>query len=752
MGDAGLLEREQELGALDTLLNACDGGGSGLVLIEGPAGIGKSRLIAELRERASAGSVKVLAAHGSDLEREFPFGVVRQLFEPLLAEPAERARLLGDAAAAARPVFEEVDPGDAGGGDVAFAALHGLYWLTVNLSGEGPLLLTVDDVHWCDRPSLRFLAYLTRRLEGVGALLAVGLRTAERGTDPVLIGELADTPGALRLHPGPLSDAGVAELIRLRLGAEPDPTFTAACLTATGGNPLLLRQLLSSLEADGVTPEARQGRAVREVGPRAVSRTVLLRLQRLSEEAAEVARAVAVLGDGAQLPLVAALAALDEQAVAGATAALARAEILRPEPPIGFVHPLVRDAVYHDLPPGERELCHATAAELLMEARAPAEEVATHLLVCPRRAQGWVVDVLSEAAASARPRGAADSAAAYLERALEEPPAAERRTRVLLELGLAETLISGPAAADHLREAWEALEEPGERAQAAATLLPTLVFTAPAQEALAFARRAAAEMPPELVDERQALRAIELMSIPLGPRDQTAAPGLDDLRIEGNGPGAKMLAAAAAQAKALTGAPADACVKLATEALADGVLIDADPGFLPTAAAWVLAMADRDEALDVWDEIRAHAHRRGSLFGFLGVNLWSGASLLWRGDLPEAENTLLAALENATAWGIQRSSAFYGPAFAFTGAVRAPSRRPRRRARAARSRRRRQAGGKLPPDAGKPRGAAHRRGPPPGGARGGGRARRGLRRHRESGVGAVALAQGTRAGRARAHG
>ena len=77
------------------------------MLVEGPAGIGKSRLIAELRERAAGGGVRVLAAHGSDLEREFPFGVVRQLFEPLLAEPAERERLLDGAAAAARPVFEE---------------------------------------------------------------------------------------------------------------------------------------------------------------------------------------------------------------------------------------------------------------------------------------------------------------------------------------------------------------------------------------------------------------------------------------------------------------------------------------------------------------------------------------------------------------------------------------------------------------------------------------------------------------------
>ena len=170
-----LLEREQELSALDGLLTSGGSGGSRLVLIEGTAGIGKSRLIAELREHARSQDMRVLAAHGSDLEREFPFGVVRQLFEPLLADAAHRSRLLADAAAAARPVFEELHS-EAAAGDVSFAALHGLYWLTVNLAVEQPLLLAVDDLHWCDRPSLRFLAYLARRLEGVDAVLAVGLR------------------------------------------------------------------------------------------------------------------------------------------------------------------------------------------------------------------------------------------------------------------------------------------------------------------------------------------------------------------------------------------------------------------------------------------------------------------------------------------------------------------------------------------------------------------------------------------------
>ena len=124
--------------------------------------------------------MRVLAARSSELEREFGFGVVRQLFEAAVAEAPDVA--LAGAAASAAPLFA-TDPGGApGDGEAAasFAALHGLYWLTLNLAAERPLLLAVDDLHWCDRPSLRFLAYLARRLEGTRVILALGLVYAWR--------------------------------------------------------------------------------------------------------------------------------------------------------------------------------------------------------------------------------------------------------------------------------------------------------------------------------------------------------------------------------------------------------------------------------------------------------------------------------------------------------------------------------------------------------------------------------------------
>src|SRR6201999_123200 len=112
-----------------------------------------------------------------ELEREFPFGVIRQLFEPVLAEVGREVAFAG-AAEAARPVFE----GETSEG-ATFAVLHGLYWLTLNVGAERPLLLAVDDLHWCDRPSLRFLAYLVRRLEGQPVLVTASVRTGDPPTD-----------------------------------------------------------------------------------------------------------------------------------------------------------------------------------------------------------------------------------------------------------------------------------------------------------------------------------------------------------------------------------------------------------------------------------------------------------------------------------------------------------------------------------------------------------------------------------------
>ena len=153
----------------------------------------------------------MLAARGSELEREFPFGVVRQLFEPALADAGLRASACSTGAAApAAPIFEAVaGRGAATQADASFAVLHGLYWLTVNLRAEQPLLLVVDDLHWCDRPSLRFLAYLVRRLEGLPVLVVAQPAPGGAGRRPGAARRDAQRPAHGGSAPGPLSEAAV---------------------------------------------------------------------------------------------------------------------------------------------------------------------------------------------------------------------------------------------------------------------------------------------------------------------------------------------------------------------------------------------------------------------------------------------------------------------------------------------------------------------------------------------------------------
>jgi DNA-binding CsgD family transcriptional regulator len=651
-----LVERESDLGALAELLDGLVDGRSRAALIEGPAGIGKSRLLGALRDGADARGIRALAARGRELEREFPFGVVRQLFEPALAG-ADREAAFAGSAAPARAVFAgEVDEG------ATFAVLHGLYWLTLNVGAERPLLLAVDDLHWCDRPSLRFLAYLVPRLEGAPLLFGATLRTAETPADPLLLGEIVADPLTVAVGPQPLSLGGTAAVTAAMLGPDASPRFVAACREATGGNPLLLRELLGALADDGVAPTDANVGAVRRMGPGAVSRSVMMRMSRLSPAEIEVAKAVAVLAEGASVADIAALTGLGEEDVARATGELARVEVLRREPPLGFVHPLVLEAVYREQSPAERQLAHARAAALLRDRGASHEEVATHLLATAPAGDPEVVETLREAGRSAARKGAVDSAMAYLRRAREEPPAPEVRVDVLRELGLAESLTEGPAAARHLRAVYTATEDPPMRAVVAHVLLRLVLFTENPPEALALARRYREELPAELSEARLGIEAFEMSMLLfglVGPEEE--AERLERFRDAGlgDGHGAKMaMSIAAVVWSQLDGSAAD-CSRLALAALEGDALSDADPGYLGIGPITTLAWADRPEVGTAIDGALSVAHRHGSLFAISGLHMWQGAALLRSGDLEEAESLLAQARGEFNVWSFGAGAGLY---------------------------------------------------------------------------------------------
>ncbi len=653
MADPALLERDDELALVDEMLASAGAGEGRFLLIEGLAGIGKTRVLTEVRRRAGSRK-RVLTARGSELEAAFPFGAARQLFEGVMADPELREIALAGAGAAAGDVLG-APTGNTQAGNASFAVLHGLYWLTLNLAEERPLVLSVDDLQWVDRPSLRFLAYLVRRLEGAPVLLAATLRSSEPGIDPALLAEVVQDTAVEALQPRPLSEDAVAGLIAERLGTAGDEAFVAACHRSTGGNPLLLHQLLVALAADAVSPVEANVDMVRQIAPRAVSRTVLLRLARLPAEAAAVARAAAILGEHAAADAVAALAGLAPEALAETTGALIKAEILRADPPIGFAHPLVRDAIYQEIPPAERELLHGHAAEVLRDAGAPAEHIATQLLLTPARARPWVVETSMAAGYEAIARGAPDGAVAYFQRALDEPPAPEERVGVVGALGIIEAQTSGPGAVEHLREVLESSDDPFARAGVAQILSRTLIFTGAPEEGSAVAAAARDALPdtPEARDVRLGLEAVRVIAAVFGVIDDAQLALLAEHRHPpaDAGVGEKLLASMAVYAWSQTDGNATECCAAALALLRDGGLSIADDPLTATGAFAVLQFAAHDELLDIWARERAEAYRTGSLLLTSTIHNWYGGALLRRGDLGQAREEFETGHRQFRQWG-----------------------------------------------------------------------------------------------------
>ena len=468
-GVAPLLEREDELSAVTAAVDAAATGQGGALVVEGPAGIGKTRLLDVARATATERGYRVLTARASPLERGFGFGVVRGLLEPVLrtADPAERAALFDGAARLARPVL---DPGEHAPAPT-FATLHGIYWLLAGLAEDRPLLLAVDDAHWADAPSLRALHHLARRIEELPVLLAVTARPPEPGSDSAdLLDELRAEPATTVVHPAPLSAAAAGVLVREVFPGPADDAFVAACHDASAGNPLLLGALVRSLHQADVQPLASSVGAVGERAPAIVGTFVLPRLRHLPPRASAVARALAVLGGGAEVRHVAAVADLDPSEAARAVDELAAAELVTPGPRPAFVHPLVAQAVADRMPTAERQRAHRTAAAELAADGAPPEAVAAHLLEVSPLRDAWVVERLREAARGALAKGAPQPAVDYLSRALTEPPTPALRVEVLYELGAAETHLGPMAGLDRMAEALAATADPRDRVRMALRL------------------------------------------------------------------------------------------------------------------------------------------------------------------------------------------------------------------------------------------------------------------------------------------
>ncbi len=655
-GGKALLERDAALARIDERLREASAGRGSLLLLEGPAGIGKTRLVLAAGRHGRELGLATLSARGSELERDFAYGLVRQLFEvPLVAaSPWERAELLAGAAGHAATLFGLAAARD----DVAdalldpsFAILHGLYWLCANLGRRSPLLLCIDDVHWADQASLRFLQFLGRRLDELPIAVVAAARPGRSADAAPVLAALAASPPTEVLGLAPLSERAVAELMRLAFGTDVEPAFAGACHEVTGGVPFFVQELVRAIAEQGIKPTAAASSRIAALAPRAVSHSVTLRLSRLSPPARLLARAAAVLGE-ADVRLAAGLAGVDTSTAATAADELAAAEILEEGLPLRFVHPIVRAAAEADFSPGERAGLHAAAARRLADEGASAHRIAAHLLATDPAGDDEVAGSLLSAARAATANGAPDSAVAYLRRALAEPPSRRLRPDVLLELGFAESYAGDPQAAAHLEAALDIA--PATTAQVSITLAlgRMLQIGGRNREALEVfdrtrARLGATDKSAALTLEGAALGAAQFDAETADDAVQRIARLRRLAEEEPDVPPSVFgtLAVAAVNANE----PAETAARLALRAL------DGAPKLLPEAvdrppffyhACNALAFAERyDEALSRFDEALADARRLGSLPHVLALSCYRALHQLRIGNLADAEADARVALE-----------------------------------------------------------------------------------------------------------
>lgn len=293
----GLCERGTEIHRIEVVLARVCAGEGGVVQVEGPRGVGRSALLDVVAQRAQALGSRVLSVRGSRGEERYDLACARRLLEPVPT---------GDAPSPWPDPIPE--PADANGW---YGVLRALHRRITDLAAHAPVLLVVDDCQWVDLASQRLIGFVARRLSGVpvGIVLASCDPAPEEAPLPLAELRVECDPTVVRL--GLLSPDAVDVVVRRHLGPAVGPDVRKACATATGGNPLLLAELLREL-ADRVDG-AQDAASVRAAAPVRIAWRIGLDLARYPASVEHLARALAMLGQ-ARPSVAGAVAGIDQAA------------------------------------------------------------------------------------------------------------------------------------------------------------------------------------------------------------------------------------------------------------------------------------------------------------------------------------------------------------------------------------------------------------------------------------------------------
>ncbi len=394
----GLVGRDRELEAVGELLRALRRGVASTLLVEGEAGIGKTRLVHTFVDLARHDGLTVFHGNAHPFERTKPFGAVADALELRRSSSDSRrsviARLLvgGEAVAGGTP-------------DLRYRVLDEVVDLVETACADGPVVFLLEDLHWADDSSLLAFRAIAHRLSHVPLLLVGTLRPAPRSRELDQLLDECLSAGARLIPLRSLASHDVDALVRAHLGLPPGPLLTSM-LDKAGGNPLWLVEILRSLSIEGWlrrSPEFAEATA--DELPGSLRDLVLRRLGYLPTRTLELLQLASVLGDAVSVHELAVVRHRPATEVAAELEEAFRSRLLdERRDAVVFRHQLVQQAIYEDLPLPVRRVLHRDAAGALAEVGADLSKVASHLMRGADRGDLEAVRQLRQAAAEAAAR------------------------------------------------------------------------------------------------------------------------------------------------------------------------------------------------------------------------------------------------------------------------------------------------------------------------------------------------------------